>query len=93
MPKSTLSLEERIAKLEHEKQQLINKRKDEIAELFVKHKAVTIDNKVIIGLIKHYQHALKNGDDNTDQLLSELRSKGAKSPSPSQSHKQAQQPA
>lgn len=92
MPKSSLSLEARIAKLEQEKELLIQKRKNEIAEMFAKNKAVTIDNKIIIGLIKHYQTTVKNGTDKNDELIMRLRALSGK-PSPSQRSKRTQQPA
>ena len=73
MPKNTLSLQEKITKLENEKQQLIDKRKNEIAELFTKHHGIAIDNQAILGFIKHYNLAAQENKLKEDNIISNFR--------------------
>ena len=89
MPKNSISLQEKIAKLEDEKQQLINKRKDEIANLFLKHQGIAIDNKTILGFIKHYNAQAKENNLKDDQIISSFRELSP----PSQRTKRIEQPA
>lgn len=89
MTKSSLSLQEKIAKLESEKQNLINKRKNEIADLFLKNQAIAIDNKAILGFIKHYNNKAKENKLKEDEIITSFRELAP----PSQRSRSAQQPA
>jgi hypothetical protein len=52
MAAKSLPLIERITKLEQQKQDLLNKRKDELFKFFLDYSAITIDNKLLIGFLK-----------------------------------------
>lgn len=52
MATKSLPLIERITKLEQQKQDLLNKRKDELFKFFLDSSAITIDNKLLIGFLK-----------------------------------------
>ncbi|WPY01570.1 hypothetical protein Trichorick_01483 (plasmid) [Candidatus Trichorickettsia mobilis] len=51
MPKKDLSLTEKIAKLEQQKEQLLNKRKDELFSIFINTASVAMDNKLLTGAL------------------------------------------
>lgn len=52
MATKSLPLIERITKLDQQKQDLLNKRKDELFKFFLDSSAITIDNKLLIGFLK-----------------------------------------
>jgi hypothetical protein len=51
MRKKPLSYTEKLTKLEKEKESLLNRRKDELFNIFTAHSSITIDDKLLIGFL------------------------------------------
>lgn len=74
---------ERIAKieaqLEHQQSQLLQKRKEELFNIFKACNALTIDDRLLIGFLKF----IKNVDNKNHPILHEFKSLGGKTKMPS----------
>ena len=79
MKKKELSLTEKIAKLDQQKEQLIAKRKDEIFSIFTSTASVTIDNKLLLGFLLF----LCNPVNKDHPLLKEFKELAIRTKSPS----------
>ena len=51
MPKKDITLTEKIARLDKQKEQLLAKRKDELFSIFTNTASVAIDNKLLTGFL------------------------------------------
>jgi len=81
MPKKDLSLTEKIAKLEQQKEQLLNKRKDELFSIFINTSSVAIDNKLLTGALLF----LSKPENKDHPILKEFKEMATRSKSPSSS--------
>ncbi len=79
MKKKELSLTEKIAKLDQQKEQLLAKRKDEIFALFTSTANVTIDNKLLLGFLLF----LSNPANKEHPILKEFKELAIRTKSPS----------
>ena len=79
MKKKELSLTEKIAKLDQQKEQLLAKRKDEIFALFTSTANVTIDNKLLLGFLLF----LNNPANKDHPILKEFKELANRTKSPS----------
>ena len=79
MKKKELSLTEKIAKLDQQKEQLLAKRKDEIFSIFTATANVTIDNKLLLGFLLF----LSNTANKEHPILKEFKELAIRTKSPS----------
>lgn len=79
MATKSLPLIEKITKLEQQKQDLLNKRKDELFKFFLDYSAITIDNKLLIGFLK-FATDKNNKNHSTLNMFKELAT-SSKTPS------------
>jgi hypothetical protein len=81
MPKKDLSLIEKIAKLEQQKEQLLSKIKDELFSIFINTASVAIDNKLLTGALLF----LSKPENKDHPILKEFKELATRSKSPSNS--------
>ena len=79
MQRKELSITEKIAKLDQQKEQLLAKRRDEIFALFTTTANVTIDNKLLLGFLLF----LSNPANKDHHILKEFKELAALTKSPS----------
>ena len=79
MKKKELSLTEKIAKLDQQKEQLLAKRKDEIFSIFTSTTNVSIDNKLLLGFLLF----LNNTANKDHPILKEFKELANRTKSPS----------
>lgn len=70
MPRNTSTITEKIQKLEEQKQNLITKRKEEILKIIEATGSLTIDDKLLAGLLLF----LRDDKNNNHPIFDELKS-------------------
>lgn len=71
MPKKDITLTEKIARLDKQKEQLLAKRKDELFSIFTTTASVAIDNKLLTGFLL-FLHNSANKDHSIIKEFKEL---------------------
>ena len=79
MPKKDITLTEKIAKLDKQKELLLAKRKDEIFSIFINNACVAIDNKLLTGFLLF----LNNSANKDHPIIKEFKELATHNKSPS----------
>jgi hypothetical protein len=79
MPKKDITLTEKIARLDKQKEQLLAKRKDELFSIFINTASVAIDNKLLTGFLLF----LNNSTNNDHAILKEFKELATRNKIPS----------
>ena len=79
MPKKDITLTEKIARLDKQKEQLLAKRKDELFSIFINTASVAIDNKLLTGFLLF----LNNSTNKDHAILKEFKELATRNKVPS----------